>query len=165
MSEQQQQGSGEEAGLSALLHESRRFDPPEGFAAQANAQPGIYEQAAANPMAWWAEQAKSLEWERHWDTVCEWKLPYAKWFIGGRLNASVNCVDRHVVAGRGDNVAFHWVGDPEGDTRTVTYADLLRDVCKAANALTELGVRAGDRVAIYMPMIPKQWWPCWPAPG
>ena len=141
--------------LSALLHETRRFDPPPEFAAQANAQPGIYEEAAADPAAWWAEQAERLTWDHHWDQVLDWDLPFAKWFVGGRLNAAYNCVDRHVEAGRGDRVAFHWVGEPEGDTRTITYADLQRMVCQAANALVELGVEAGDRVAIYLPMIPE----------
>ncbi|HMD44695.1 MAG TPA: acetate--CoA ligase, partial [Acidimicrobiales bacterium] len=140
--------------LAALLSETRRFDPPPGFAAQANAQPGIYE-AAADAPAWWAEQAESVLWDRHWDSVLDWQLPYARWFLGGRLNACYNCVDRHVEAGRGDKVAFHWVGEPEGDTRTVTYADLLTMVAQAAHALTEIGVVAGDRVAIYMPMIPE----------
>ena len=142
-------------GISALLHEIRHFAPSAEFAAQANAQPGIYEEASADPEGWWAEQAESLDWSRKWDTVLEWELPFAKWFVGGRLNASVNCVDRHVAAGRGDKVAFHWVGEPEGDSRTITYADLKREVSKAANALVELGVAAGDRVAIYMPMIPE----------
>jgi len=141
--------------LSALLHETRQFPPPEEFARQANAQPGIYEEAAADPEAWWAAQAERLTWDRHWDTVLEWDLPYAKWFVGGRLNAAYNCVDRHVENGLGDRVAFHWVGEPEGETRTITYADLQRMVCQAANGLIELGVEAGDRVAIYMPMIPE----------
>ena len=87
--------------------------------------------------------------------VLEWELPFAKWFVGGKLNAAVNCVDRHVTEGRGDKVAFHWVGEPEDDRRTITYEDLMREVCRAANALQELGVLAGDRVAIYMPMIPE----------
>jgi acetyl-CoA synthetase len=141
--------------LSALLHEERRFPPPAGLAARANAQPGIYEEAAADPLAWWAEQAAHLTWDHHWERVLDWDLPYAKWFVGGRLNAAYNCVDRHVEAGRGDRVAFHWVGEPEGDTRTITYADLQKMVCQAANALVELGVEAGDRVAIYLPMIPE----------
>ncbi len=141
--------------LSALLHERRRFEPPPELAARANAQPGIYEEAAADPPAWWAAQAERLEWAEPWDTVVDWQLPFVKWFVGGRLNASVNCVDRHVAAGRGDRVAFHWVGEPEGETRTITYADLLVMVSKAANALVSLGVEAGDRVAIYMPMIPE----------
>jgi acetyl-CoA synthetase len=148
------QPSGEEA-LSALLYESRHFDPPAAFAEQANAQPGIYEEAAGDPLAWWAEQANGLLWDRPFDTVLEWDLPFARWFVGGRLNASVNCVDRHVAAGYGEKVAYHWVGEPEGDTRTITYGALQAMVCKAANALVELGVKAGDRVAIYMPMIPE----------
>jgi acetyl-CoA synthetase len=141
--------------LSALLHERRRFEPPPELAARANAQPGIYEEAAADPPAWWAAQAEQLEWAEPWDTVLEWRLPFARWFVGGKLNASVNCVDRHVAAGRGDRVAFHWVGEPEGETRTITYADLLVMVSKAANALASLGVESGDRVAIYMPMVPE----------
>ena len=141
--------------LSALLHETRRFEPPAGFVSQANAKPGIYEDAERDPEAWWAEQAEWLTWDHHWHTTLEWEPPDAKWFVGGRLNASWNCVDRHVEAGNGEKVAFHWVGEPEGDTRTITYRDLRSMVCQAANALTEVGVRAGDRVAIYMPMVPE----------
>jgi acetyl-CoA synthetase len=141
--------------LAALLHETRQFAPPAEFAAQANAQPGIYAEAAADPQSWWAEQAERLTWERHWDQVLEWDLPFAKWFVGGRLNAAYNCVDRHVEAGNGDRVAFHWIGDPADETRTITYAALLIMVCKAANALMTLGVRSGDRVMIYLPMIPE----------
>ena len=152
---QQDAAGGQEQALSALLHETRRFDPPPELAARANAQPSIYEEAAADPAAWWAEQARQLDWETPFTEVLDWNLPDARWFYDGKLNASVNCVDRHVAAGKGDKVAFHWVGEPEGDTRTITYADLLEMVCKAANALTDLGVSAGDRVAIYMPMIPE----------
>ena len=141
--------------LAALLHEQRHFDPPAQFALQANAKPGIYEAAAADPLTWWAEQAGRLDWARSWDKVLEWDLPFAEWFVGGRLNACVNCVDRHVAAGMGGKVAYYWVGEPEGDTRTITYAGLKEMVCRAANALVELGVTAGDRVAIYMPMIPE----------
>jgi acetyl-CoA synthetase len=141
--------------LSALLHETRSFPPPPELAAAANAQPGIYEEAAADPVAWWAGQAEHLTWDRPWDTVLEWDVPDARWFVGGRLNVARNCVDRHVAAGRGEKVAFHWVGEPEDDTRTITYADLQRMVCQAANALEELGVVAGERIAIYMPMIPE----------
>jgi acetyl-CoA synthetase len=154
MSEAANNGQPEE-GLSALLHEVRRFAPSAEFAAEANAKPGIYDEADADPTAWWEQQAERLEWAQRWTEVLDWKAPLAKWFIGGKLNASVNCVDRHVAAGRGDKVAFHWVGEPDGDTRTITYADLKRMVCQAANALTELGVNAGDRVCIYMPMIPE----------
>jgi acetyl-CoA synthetase len=147
--------SGESETLSALLHETRRFEPPPDLAADALAQPTIYAQAAADPLAWWAGQAEHLTWDHHWDAVLEWDLPYSKWFVGGRLNAAYNCVDRHVEAGHGDRVAYHWVGEPEGDVRTITYADLQQMVCRAANALTEIGVVAGDRVAIYMPMFPE----------
>ena len=141
--------------LSALLHEERSFPPTADLTARANARPGIYEQAAADPLAWWAEQAERLTWDYHWDHVLDWDLPYAKWFVGGRLNAAYNCVDRHVEAGLGDRVAYYWIGEPEGDSRIITYADLQRMVCQAANALLELGVKAGDRVAIYLPMIPE----------
>jgi len=141
--------------LSALLHEERRFEPPAELAKAANAQPGIYAEAAADPVAFWEEQARQLQWETPWEQPLDWsEAPFAKWFVGGRLNVSVNCVDRHVAAGLGDRVAFHWEGEP-GDTRTITYADLLDLVCRAANALATLGVRAGDKVAIYMPMIPE----------
>jgi acetyl-CoA synthetase len=143
-----------EEGLSALLHETRTFPPPEEFAKEANAQPGMYAEAEADPLAFWATQAKRLTWDTPWDNVLEWKLPFAKWFVGGKLNVAVNCVDRHVAAGLGPRVAFHWEGEP-GDTRTITYDDLLTMVSQAANGLTELGVRAGDKVAIYMPMIPE----------
>ncbi len=141
--------------LSNLLSETRRFEPPQDFAGAANAQPAIYDDAAADRLAWWEEQARALEWASPWTSVLEWNLPFAKWFVGGTLNASVNCVDRHVAAGKGDKVAFHWIGEPEGQTRSITYADLLREVSKCANALTDLGVHKGDRVAIYMPMIPE----------
>ena len=143
-----------EEGLSALLHETRTFAPPEEFAKEANAQPGIYAEAESDPLAFWASQAKQLTWDTPWTDVLEWNLPFAKWFVGGKLNVAVNCVDRHVAAGLGDRVAFHWEGEP-GDTRTITYAELLTMVSQAANGLTELGVRAGDKVAIYMPMIPE----------
>ena len=107
-------------------------------------------------MAFWAEQAERLDWDQKWDRVLDWdNPPFAKWFVGGKLNAAYNCVDRHVEAGRGDKVAFHWVGEPEDDTRDITYAELKDEVCQAANALTELGVETGDRVAIYLPMIPE----------
>ena len=106
--------------------------------------------------AFWAEQAERLDWDKKWDRVLDWdNPPFAKWFVGGTLNAAYNCVDRHVEAGRGDQVAIHWVGEPEDDTRDLTYSDLKDEVSRAANALTDLGVRTGDRVAIYMPMIPE----------
>jgi len=137
-----------------LGHESRQFPPSTEFAAQANAKADIYATADADRLAFWETQARELTWDQPWDTVLDWQVPYAKWFVGGKLNASVNAVDRHVAEGRGNRVAFHFEGEP-GDTRTITYAQLLVEVKKAANALTEIGVKAGDRVAIYMPMIPE----------
>jgi acetyl-CoA synthetase len=147
--------SAHEDALSALLHENRRFEPPAEFAAQANATAGIYQEAAADRIAWWERQAERLTWGERWTQALDWSdAPFAKWFVGGKLNVAVNCVDRHVDAGLGERVAFHWEGEP-GDTRTVTYRDLRDLVCRAANALTELGVVAGETVAIYMPMIPE----------
>jgi acetyl-CoA synthetase len=137
-----------------LGSESRTFPPSAEFAAQANAKAGIYDLAESDRLAFWESQAKELTWEKPWDSVLEWKAPYAKWFVGGKLNASFNALDRHVLAGRGDRVALFFEGEP-GDTRAITYAELLVDVKKAANALIEIGVKAGDRVAIYMPMIPE----------
>jgi acetyl-CoA synthetase len=144
----------EDATLSDLLHESRRFPPPESLAAGANVRADAYRDAEADRLAFWADTAERLTWDRRWDRVLDWQPPFARWFPGGRLNVAANCVDRHVTAGRGDRVAFHWEGEP-GDTRTISYAQLRRQVCQAANALTELGVRPGDRVAIYLPMIPE----------
>jgi acetyl-CoA synthetase len=137
------------------LHENRRFEPPAELAENANAKADLYDHAASDRIAFWEEQARELDWASEWDQPLEWKPPFAKWFIGGTLNASVNAVDRHVAAGKGDKVAYHWVGDGERDSRDVTYADLKREVAKAANALTELGVSKGDRVTVYMPMIPE----------
>jgi len=141
--------------LDALLQESRRFEPPEDLAHNANAQASIYEDASRDRLAFWGEQARGLLWDSPWTATLEWTPPFAKWFVGGTINACVNAVDRHVAAGRGDKVAYHWIGDGERDRRDVTYAELKRDVCKAANALTALGVKTGDRVTIYMPMIPE----------
>ncbi len=151
---------GGEPGLSNLLHEERRFEPPQELAAQANVGADAYERAAGDPVGFWGEQADRISWAEPFTEVLDWSAaPFARWYLGGRLNAAYNCVDRHVEAGNGDRVALHWVGEPqtgdESDTRTLSYADLQREVCKAANALTELGVAAGDRVAIYMPMIPE----------
>ena len=143
-----------DATLSNLLHETRRFPPPADLAATANVTADAYQAAAADRLGFWAEQARRLSWAKDWDEVLDWRLPFAKWFVGGQLNAAYNCVDRHVEAGRGDKVAFHWEGEP-GDTRTITYADLLREVSRVAHALAELGVQKGDRIAIYMPMIPE----------
>jgi acetyl-CoA synthetase len=145
-------GSGDS--IENLGNESRHFPPSAQFVAQANAKADIYATADADRLAFWESQARELTWDQPWSTVLDWQVPYAKWFVGGKLNASVNALDRHVAAGRGNRVAFHFEGEP-GDTRTITYSDLLIDVKKAANALIEIGVKAGDRVAIYMPMIPE----------
>ncbi len=138
------------------LRENRTFAPPPEFVARAVvSDPAVYAEAEADVEGFWAQQARELlTWFDDFDTVLEWDLPFAKWFVGGRLNVSYNCLDRHVDAGRGDKVAFHWEGEP-GDTRTITYAELLDEVCRFANVLRSLGVEEGDRVAIYMPMIPE----------
>jgi acetyl-CoA synthetase len=142
-------------GLANLLHEDRRFPPSADFAAQANVTADRYDQAAADRLAFWEEQARRLDWASPWTEVLDWSdAPFAKWFVGGALNVAANCVDRHVAAGNGDRVAIYFEGEP-GDTRVITYSDLLDEVSKAANALVELGVGAGDRVAIYLPMIPE----------
>ncbi len=145
---------GAEAALSNLMRENRRFAPPAALAGAANVTGDAYAAASADRIAFWEEQARRLDWERPWTTALDWRPPFARWFSGGRLNVAVNAVDRHVAAGHGDQVALHWEGEP-GDTRTITYARLQDEVCKAANALSELGVRAGDRVMIYLPMIPE----------
>jgi acetyl-CoA synthetase len=137
-----------------LSYEDRTFAPSTEFAANANAKSDIYEIAKKDPIAFWESQAKNLHWDKKWDQVIDWQLPFAKWFIGGKINASYNCLDKHVLEGRGSRVAFHFEGEP-GDTKTITYAQLLIEVKKTANALIELGVKQGDRVAIYMPMIPE----------
>ena len=138
-----------------LLTESRSFPPPEAFASSALVNDtSLHDEANEDFEGFWARQARHLDWFTEWDTILEWDLPYAKWFTGGTLNVSHNCLDRHVNAGHGNQVAYHWVGEP-GDTRTITYADLLDEVQRCANALKDLGVERGDRVAIYLPMIPE----------
>jgi len=141
--------------IEALLSEGREFPPSDAFRAHALVNdPSLYERANADHEAFWAEQAAELSWFRPWDTVMDWKPPWVTWFAGGTLNASVNCLDRHVEAGGGDKVAYHWEGEP-GDTRTITYRDLLEEVCRLANALRSLGVGKGDRVNIYLGMVPE----------
>jgi acetyl-CoA synthetase len=135
--------------------EDLRFSPPEDLAKNANVGPDVYDEAQRDRLAFWEQAARRLTWTQEWDRVLDWdNPPFAKWFVGGKLNVAYNCVDRHVEAGHGDQVAYHWEGEP-GDQRTITYAELKDEVCKAANALIELGVTAGDRVAIYLPMIPE----------
>jgi acetyl-CoA synthetase len=140
--------------LANLGHEDRLFPPSGEFAAQSNAQASMYDEAEKDRLAFWEKQAHALQWDAPWTTVLDWQPPFAKWFVGGKINASVNALDRHVNEGRGDRVAFFFEGEP-GDTRTITYAQMLTEVKKTANALTELGIKDGDRVAIYMPMIPE----------
>ena len=142
--------------IDALQWEQRKFPPSDAFKKNTLvAGTHLYEEADRDYEAFWARQASELvEWSRPWDTICEWNLPFSKWFVGGQTNVSYNCLDRHVLAGKGDKVAFHFEGEP-GDTRTVTYAQLLDEVQKFANVLKELGVAKGDRVNIYLPMIPE----------
>ncbi|OHV03578.1 acetate--CoA ligase [Mycobacterium talmoniae] len=132
------------------------YPPPAAFAAQTNAGPELYRAAEQDRLAFWADQARRLSWATPFTQVLDWSAaPFARWFADGTLNVAYNCVDRHVEAGHGDRVAIHWEGEPVGDARSLTYADLQAEVSRAANALTELGVVAGDRVAIYLPMIPE----------
>ncbi len=141
--------------LANLGTENRLFPPSATFAAQANAQPGIFEAAAADPLGFWDEQAQHISWSTPYTEVLDWSnAPFAKWFVGGKLNIAYNCVDRHVEDGYGSQVALRFEGEP-GDRRDITYADLQREVSKAANALIELGIKTGDRVMIYLPMIPE----------
>ncbi len=141
--------------IAALLSEDRVFDPPEAFRARALVQDrSVYDRAEADPEGFWADQAERLLWFKRWDRVMEWTPPWVKWFVGGTLNASYNCLDRHVEAGGGDKVAYHWEGEP-GEERSITYKELLDEVCRFANALKALGVRKGDRVAIYLGMVPE----------
>ncbi|WP_406693038.1 acetate--CoA ligase [Saccharopolyspora sp. ID03-671] len=149
------QPDGQSNTLDNLLTESRTFPPSEEFAAQANATSALYQAADADREAFWADQADRLAWDTRWNQVLDWSdAPFAKWFVGGTLNVAYNCADRHVEAGHGDRVAIHWEGEP-GDSRTITYAELQREVSRTANALAELGVGKGDRVAIYLPMLPE----------
>ena len=141
--------------IDALLKEDRRFPPPPAWRTTANvSDPEVYSRAAADPEAFWAEFARQLEWMRPWDEVSRWKSPHAEWFVGGKLNVSVNCIDRHVRTARRNTAAIIWEGEP-GDRRTLTYWDLLRQVGTFANVLKSLGVKKGDRVALYLPMIPE----------
>ena len=137
-----------------LSYEDRTFAPSDSFIKNANVKSDVYQEADSDRLAFWEKQANRLDWHQKWNQVVDWQIPFAKWFVGGKLNASYNCLDRHVKAGLGDRVAFYFEGEP-GDTARITYKQLLDQVCQAANALKELGVKQGDRVAIYMPMIPQ----------
>ena len=141
--------------IAALLSEERVFEPSEEFRSRAVVQDrAVYESAEADHESFWAEQADRLGWVKRWDTVMTWTPPWVRWFEGGQLNASYNCLDRHVEAGGGDKVAYYWEGEP-GEERAITYRELLDEVSRFANALKELGVRRGDRVAIYLGMVPE----------
>jgi acetyl-CoA synthetase len=139
--------------IETVFGEERRYEPSEPFARQANAQPDIYR--ASREGFWEEEGRRRVSWFKPFDKLFEWNPPYAKWYIGGRLNVCYNCVDRHVEAGAGGKVAFYWEGEPEGDRRVITFADLQRDVVRFANALKKLGVKKGTPVAIYMGMVPE----------
>ncbi|HEV7848209.1 MAG TPA: acetate--CoA ligase [Mycetocola sp.] len=151
--------------LANLSTETRRFPPPSAFTAQANVSAEDWARADADPVGFWADAARRLDWAEPWHTTHSWEpvtegpdgeltVPKSEWFVGGKLNVAVNCVDRHVTAGNGDRIALHFEGEP-GDRRSISYAELQREVSQAANALTELGIRAGDRVVIYLPVIPE----------
>src|ERR1700682_5494347 len=138
-----------------LLREERTFDPPPEFRARAHVRDEqLYADAARDPGAFWARMAGDLEWSRPWDTVLDWQPPHAKWFVGGRLNVSANCLDRHLAGPRRNKAALIWEGEP-GDSRVLTYQMLHREVCKFANVLKGQGIQAGDRVTIYLPMVPE----------
>ncbi len=141
--------------IDALLREDRSFPPSDAFRAQANvSDPAIYETARKDPEAFWAGFARELEWIKPWSKVLDWNPPHAKWFVDGQINVSANCLDRHVRSWRRNKAAFIWEGEP-GDRRTLTYFDLYRQVCQFANVLKSLGVKKGDRVALYLPLIPE----------
>ena len=141
--------------IDTLLEEHRNFAPPAEFVTQANCKdPEVWAKADADWQGWWSDWAEKLHWDQKWSQVMDWTPPYAKWFLGGKLNASVQCLDRHVAEGNGDRVAYYWEGEP-GDTETLTYSDMLKGVCKVANGLKALGVEKGDRVTLYMPMVPE----------
>ncbi len=150
-----QDSSGTSSTIDALLQETRRFPPSGDFAAQANVRDeSVYQRAHDDPEGFWAEAANRLDWYKRWDKVLEWNAPWAKWFVGGQLNASYNCVDRHIATSRRNKAAIIWEGEP-GDTRVLTYRDLYREVNHFAAVLLDLGIKKGDRVAFYMPMIPE----------
>ena len=140
--------------IEALLEERRTFEPPDSFVETAIASdPSIYAESERDPDAWWESQAERLDWFERWSQVLDWKPPHHRWFIDGKLNASHNCLDRHT-GSTGGRVAYHWIGEP-GDKRTITYDELHEEVCRLSNVLKDLGVVKGDRVAIYLPMVPE----------
>src|SRR5215468_10306741 len=145
--------------IESHLVEKRVFKSPPGFSSKARIKSlaqyrRMYRESIRQPAKFWTREAKELVWRAPWKKVLEWKPPFAKWFVGGKLNVSENCLDRHVNAGHGGQVAFHWEGEP-GDSRAVTYQELLDETSRVANLLRELGIKKGDRVAIYMGMVPE----------
>ena len=143
----------QQAAIETMLLEERTYPPAEEFARQANAQPSIYDEDFES--FWEREGRERITWLEPFSKLYEWEPPYAKWYLGGKTNVAYNCVDRHVESGDGGVVAYHWEGEPEGETRTITYADLQKDVVRFANALKKIGVRKGTPVAIYMGMVPE----------
>ncbi|MEP6787946.1 MAG: AMP-binding protein, partial [Acidobacteriota bacterium] len=144
--------------IESSLNEHRLFPPPPDFAANAHIKSfeeyeQLYAEAAADPAAFWAKQAESLDWFKKWDTVLEWNEPFAKWFVGGKINLSYNCLDRHITTSRKNKAAIIWEGET-GEIKTITYLQLHQEVSRFANVLKSLGVKTGDRVALYMPLIP-----------
>ena len=139
--------------IDTMLLEERRYVPDPAFARQANAQPDVYERDWEE--FWETEGRNRVSWYQPFDKLLEWELPYAKWYIGGKLNVCYNCVDRHVENGDGDKVAYFWEGEPEGDRRRITFADLRAEVVKAANGFKEIGIQRGTHVGVYMGMIPQ----------
>src|SRR5262249_3833066 len=144
--------------ITSILKETRQFPPPPEFAASARISlveyERLYREADADPQRFWAAQAEALHWFRRWDRVLDWNEPHAKWFGGGKINVSYNCLDRHLAGGRKNKAAIIWEGEP-GDSRVLRYQDLHREVCQFANVLKKLGIKAGDRVTLYMPMVPE----------
>src|SRR5262245_54911124 len=145
--------------ITSVLKESRKFEPPPEFVRRAiisgrEEYERLWKRAADDPEGFWAEQAESLHWFRRWDKVLQWNEPFAKWFVGGQINASFNCLDRHLATPRKNKAAFIWEGAP-GDVRVLTYQEMHREVCQFANVLKKLGVKKGDRVTLYMPLIPE----------
>ncbi len=151
--------SAAQTNITSVLKEHRKFPPSAEFASRAHIPSmeeykRLWQQGKDDPQGFWAEQAESLHWFKKWDKVLEWNEPFAQWFVGGQINASDNCLDRHLAGPRADKPAIVWEGEP-GDARVFTYRDLHREVCKFANVLKKLGIVAGDRVTIYMPMVPE----------
>src|SRR2546430_1676018 len=149
----------EEQAISSTLQENRIFPPPAEFSAKARIKSRaeydrLYRESIDRPDEFWSREAEALKWFKKWDRVLEWNCPHAKWFVGGKINVSYNCLDRHLTTARKNKAAIIWEGEP-GDSRVLRYQDLHRETCKFANVLKKLGIQAGDRVTIYMPLVPE----------